>query len=161
MSAVAETLTYVDRWSEKWPTEFEELDEDEARRRHDAGELYTVLLGDPESPSAYIEVRLGVGYVGVLFLDENGRNNLTYLFAKDKTDDRLFLQQVSWRDYDEDGKIRNGTSYHFKRDGTIYSEEKDYEKQEAWKGEKQDDVSGNWEPVPEFGQYDSIARRDR
>ena len=57
--------------------------------------------------------------------------------------------------------MRSGQAYHFKRDGTVFLREKDYEKREATRGEKQDDVSGNWEPVPEFGRYESIARRER
>lgn len=160
MSAV-ETLTYMDRWSERRPTQFEELNEDEARHRHETGELYTVLLGDPESPSAYLEVRLEVGFVGVHFLDGDGRNYLTYLFGKQDGDDQLFREQAIWREYNENGKIRKGEAYIFKRDGTIYLDEKDYEKQQAWEGKKQDDLSNNWEPVPEFGHYDSIARIER
>jgi hypothetical protein len=161
MSAVAETLTYVDRWSEEFPTEFEQLDEDEARRRHESGELYTVLLGDPDSPSEYLEIRLEAGYVGVTFLDGDGRNYLAYTFAKEPSDERLFLQQASFREFDEQGKVRKGETYHFKRDGIVFRTRKDYETREAWEGKTEDDVSGNWEPVPEFGRYESIARRDR
>jgi hypothetical protein len=31
----------------------------------------------------------------------------------------------------------------------------------AERGETRDDVSSNWEPVPEFGSYESIARVER
>ena len=40
-------------------------------------------------------------------------------------------------------------------------ESKGYEQREATRGEKHDDVSGNWEPVPEFGRYESITRIER
>ena len=158
METVADTLTYYDRYSERWTGQFEELGEDEARRRHETGDLYTVILGDPESADAYLEVRLEAGFVGVYFLDDDGRNHLTYLFGKQDGEDRLFLEQAIWREFDETGKPRRGQAFHFKRDGTVYLREKDYEKREATRGEKQDDVSGNWEPVPEFGHYESIAR---
>jgi len=161
MSAVTDTLTYADRWSERWPNEFEELDADEARRRHGTGELYTVILGDAESPDAYLEVRLEAGFVGVYFLDDERRNYLTYLFGKHDGENQLFLEQAIWRTFDGSGNVRSGQAYHFKRDGTVFLREKDYEKREATRGEKQDDVSGNWEPVPEFGRYESIARRER
>jgi hypothetical protein len=160
-AGVADTVTYAERWSKRRPGHFKELDPQEARRRHDVGELYTVILGDPESADAYLEVRLEVGFVGVHFLDEDGRGYVTYLFAKQDGDDRLFLNQASRREFDEDGNVRRGQVYYFERDGTIHFEEKDYEKREAKLGEKRDDVSGNWEPVPAFGRYESIARLER
>jgi hypothetical protein len=161
MSAVAETVTYAERWLRRRPGDIEELDENEARRRHETGALYTAILGHPESADAYLEVRLEAGFVGVYFLDNEGRNHLTYLFGKLDGEDRLFLEQAITREFDDDGNVRHGKAYHFKRDGTIYLEEKDYENREAFRGEKQDDVSGNWEPVPEFGRYESIARVER
>ena len=161
MSAVADTITYAERWSERRPDDFDELEPDEARRRHDAGELYTAILGDREAPSAYLEIRLEAGFVGVHFLDEEGRDGVTYLFGRQDGEDQLFLERAIWREFGEDGEVRSGQVYAFKRTGTICLEEKDYESREASRGEKQDDVSGNWEPVPEFGRYESIVRLER
>lgn len=161
MSAVADTTIYADRWSERWPDTFDELDEEEARRRHESGELYTAVLGDGEARHAYVEVRLEKGFAAVHFLDDEGRNFVTYVFGKQAGDDDMFLERASWRRYGEDGALTRGETYFFKRDGTIQLEEKDYERREATRGEKQDDVSGNWEPVPEFGSYESIARLER
>jgi hypothetical protein len=161
MSALADTVVYAERWSERRPDDFDELDPDEARRRHETGELYTAILGDPDAPSAYLEIRLEAGFVGVHFLDADGRNHVSYLFGKRDGEDQLFLEQAIWREFGENDEVRRGQAYVFKRDGTIYLEEKDYATREASRGEKKDDVSGNWEPVPEFGRYESIARVER
>lgn len=42
----------------------------------------------------------------------------------------------------------------------MHLERENYATREAERSEKQDDVSGNWEPVAEFGEYDSIARAE-
>ena len=76
-------------------------------------------------------------------------------------DDRLFLERATWRTYGDDGEVAAGESYFFDRNGTVHLERKDYVRREAERGEKQDDVSGNWEPVPEFGEFESIARPER
>jgi hypothetical protein len=161
MSAVAETITYAERWSDAAGGPVDELGEDEARRRHESGELYVAVLGGDERPRAYVEARLEKGFVGVHFLDEDGRNTVTYVFGREDDDERMFLQRATWRDFAADGEVARGESYTFKRDGTIYVESKDYVTREASRGEKKDDVSSNWEPVPAFGEYDSIARLER
>jgi hypothetical protein len=161
MSTAADTVTYAARWSEPVGGPVDELDEDEAQRRHEAGELYTAILGDGMTPRAYVEVRLEKGFVGVHFLDDDGRNFATYLFGKQADDDALFLERATWREYDEDGELVRGEAYFFKPDGTIHVESKDYVEREASRGDKRDDVSGNWEPVPEFGRYESVTRLER
>jgi hypothetical protein len=158
---MTDTVTYAERWLDGRPDEVEELDDAEARSRHESGELYTAILGDRESPRAYVDVRLEKGFVGVHFLDDDGRNHVTYLFGKGDGDDRLFLEQAVWRQFDDDGEVARGDAYYFKRDGTIHLESKDYVNRTAERGDKHDDVSGNWEPVPEFGDYESIARLER
>jgi hypothetical protein len=161
VSTVTDTVTYAERWLDGRPDDVERIDEDEARRRHESGELYTAVLGDPSAPRAYVDVRLEKGFVGVHFLDDEGRDYATYLFGKQKGDDELFLEQAIWREFSSGTEVRRGEAYIFKRDGTIHLDVVDYVQQEAQEGKKQDDVSGNWEPVPEFGQYDSIARLER
>src|SRR4051794_23963087 len=98
MSAVADTITYAERWSDLAGGPVDELDEDDARRRHDSGELYVAVLRDDDgAPSAYLEVRLEKGYAAVHFLDEEGRNHATYVFGREEGEDRMFLQRATWR----------------------------------------------------------------
>jgi hypothetical protein len=157
------TVTYAERWLDRRPDDVENLDEDEARSRHEKGKLYTAILGDPSEPRAYVDVRLERNFVGVHFLDEEGRNYVTYLFGKPKGQDKdqLFLEQATWRVFGENDQVLRGETYFFKPDGKIVLDVTDFVSRESQKGEKTDDVSGNWEPVPEFGEYDSIARLER
>jgi hypothetical protein len=161
MSTTHSAVQYADRWLTRRGRPGTALDEGEARRRHEKGELYTVVLGDPGRPSAYLDVRNEAGFVGVHFLDDAGRPYLTYTFARDPdSDDDLFLEQATYREYAGDEVVR-GDAYYFEKDGTVVKEHKDYAEREAERGETRDDVSSNWEPVPEFGSYDSIARVER
>lgn len=154
-------VTYAERWWQRKRKATGPLTEEEARRRHESGELYVAVLGDPERPDAAVEVRLEAGFVGVRLLDDQGREYLTYLFGRDPAaSDDLFLEQATWREFDGDEVVR-GDTYHFKKDGTAVVERVDYATKEAETAELRPDVSSNWEPVPEFGQYESIARRDR
>jgi hypothetical protein len=154
-------VQYAERWLSRRSRPGPPIDADEARRRHEAGELYTAVLGDPERPTAYLDVRLETGYVGVHFLDDGGRPYLTYAFAREPgSDDDLFLQQATYREY-EGGEVVRGDAYYFEPDGRVVKEHKDYARREAERGETRDDVSSNWEPVPEFGSYESIARVER
>jgi hypothetical protein len=161
MSTTRSAVQYAERWLSRRGRPGPPLDPEEARRRHEAGELYTVVLGDPERPTAYLDVRLEAGFVGVHVLDDARRPYLTYLFARDpNSDDDLFLEQVTYREYDGDEVVR-GDAYYFERDGKVVKEHKEYVRREAERGETHDDVSSNWEPVPEFGSYESIARVER
>ena len=101
MSTTHSSVQYAERWLSRRSRPGPAIDADEARRRHEAGELYTAVLGDPERPTAYLDVRLETGYVGVHFLDDAGRPHLTYAFAREPgSDDDLFLQQATYREYE-------------------------------------------------------------
>jgi len=161
MSTTHSSVQYADRWLSRRGKPGRAIDVDEARRRHETGELYTVVLGDQERPTSYLDVRLEAGFVGVHFFDDAGRPYLTYHFARDpNSGDDLFLEQVSYREYEGEEVVR-GDAYYFKPDGTVVKEHKDYVRRDADRGETRDDVSSNWEPVPEFGSYESIARLER
>ena len=93
-------VTYAERWSKRKGEVVRPLAEEDARERHERGELYTVLVGDPGRPRAYLEVRLEAGFVGVHFLDDELRNHLTYLFTRPPEEQGdLFLEQISRRGY--------------------------------------------------------------
>ena len=155
------TVSYAERWSNRARRAVDPLDADTAHERHASGALYTAVLGDPDHPDAYLEVRLEAGFVGVHFLDDRLRNSMSYLFAREPgSEGDLFLEQVTRREYD-DGELVLGEAYFFERDGSARVEKKDYRRDEVETYEVRSDPSANWEPVPEFGRYESIARVER
>jgi hypothetical protein len=65
------------------------LDMGAARKLHDQGKLYTVVACEAEHPVAFMEIRLEVACVGVMFLDEKQRVLTSWTFAALGLDGRL------------------------------------------------------------------------
>ena len=86
-------LTYCDRWNQVLSEPLRPFDENEARRRHDAGELYTAISWVDGRPDAYVEIRFETAYVGCAFLDEQLRTVMTYSFDR-LSIDRMFLVET-------------------------------------------------------------------
>jgi hypothetical protein len=154
-------VSYSKRWTSRRRSAVEPLDPDEARRRHEAGELYTAIIGDPDRPRAYVEVRPEAGFVSVHFLDDDRRDVMEYVFARDGGDGDLFLEQVIRRELGDGGEPQLVETHFFDRGGIVHVEKKDYATRMQESFDVEADVSGNWEPMPEFGRYESIARVER
>ena len=154
---------YGIRWNGHLGRLGEVISEEEARRHHEKGELYCALLGDPEQPYAVVELRLEVPFVGVRFLDEERRTYLDYSFGHydGGPENVLFLRQAIERKLGPDGKVSWGAMHVFDPSGSVEVEEKDYATGESKRYKVEHDVSGNWERIPDFGDYDSIARLER
>ena len=149
----------------------EAYDDAEARRRHEAGEGYFVLLGDdPDHPQIVIEVEPEMYTIEVVWLDELNRDVFNQLFVPDKLPGRddLFLEQVHLATYapGEPPPTRKVTAegYYFDPDGKMHAGRKlaDGVREEAEKLLSTDEVEQVLvEPRPEFGHWDSLIRRDR
>ena len=110
-------------------------------------------------PKAFIEFKRG--YVGVEFLDASLRCYLSYTFQEVKPN-RLFLTRATHREFDgASDRVKSGTTLYFKQDGGVTIITEDCDSQTHTREETRSDVSGNWEPYPEFGNYDSIVRVER
>lgn len=156
------TVSYAERWSGKKGGVVRPLEEEEARRRHDRGELYVAVLGNSQRPRAYLEVRFEAGLVGVHFLDGELRNHLTYLFTRSPgSEGGLFLEALSRRAYDDSGELTHDEYYIFKAPDQVHVEKRDHLTQQAETYELKTDLAENHEPVPAFGDYVSIARVER
>jgi hypothetical protein len=155
-------ITYCKRWSRFRKCMTEIWNAEKARKAHERGDLYTVLLGDPEKPTCFLEVHLKLGYIGVNFLDEYLRDYFQCGFTKEKPG-MLFLSQVTHREYEaETDTVIEAKFARFFPDGrAIYEIDNTHEDALLRKEVEQEDLSVNWEPIPEFGQYESIARFER
>lgn len=151
-------VTYCDRWNRVTDTPIEPLEESEARRRHDAGELYTAVVWTGDHVENYVEVRLETGYVSVKFLDEQRRLVLTYTFHVVDAG-RMFLVQTRIFDPND---YANNEVYFFGLDGSMERKLASLDYTEA----AEDKMTGPhlaamFEPVPSFGRYESVLRRER
>jgi hypothetical protein len=145
------------------------LTEDEARSKDSAGEEYTALLPPRDGMRFPVLVTpvWKTGVVVVTFLDDPGRKAADYTFMK-KTDQSLFLTRVVLWTYpsEQPGLRLSDSSLHetvyYREDGTVKRVVKDKIERSQETVEYTDvPVDTNWEPIPEFGDYRSIARYER
>lgn len=140
------------------------LSAEQARERHASGEPYAVTLGDPKSPDAVIDVAWKGEYVGVWFLDEKVRRTVHFSF--EVRGNTLFLAEVTNWKYPEGAVLRNQANMIervlYTPEGIVTHQIIDKEATEKTTDKLSDvDVSINWEPVPDFGDWDSLAHFDR
>lgn len=157
------SFSYAEKWSRSYKEAVRPLTEAQARKRHNTkGAFYTVLVGDPNRPSAFIEF-VSFDSVQVEFLDHLLRSTGAYQFVV-QPEGQLFMVMAAFNRFDDDGKRPAWSRrFSFRLDGSAMSFERDYVKDPGMETvtEKHVDVSLNWEPYPEFGNYDSIARFER
>jgi len=144
------------------------LTEDEARVKDSAGEEYTAIM-PPRLGMKFpvlVTVVRKTGVVVVTFLDDAGRKATEYTYMK--TDERLFLTRALMWTYpnDEPGLRLSDSSSHetvyYRVDGSVKRVVKDKIAQSKETVEYTDvPVASNWEPIPSFGDYTSIARFER
>jgi hypothetical protein len=159
-------VNYCRRWNFDYDQPIESLTEEDAKLRDDSGELYTVVIGDPTAPEQVIEVAWKNKHIGVIFFDALKRRSLSYAFTR-ISDDKMFLDDITtWTFADDTAKAVNETARtdhaRYSQDGTVKYEARDRAANEI----RRTEISGvnldiNWEPVPVFGRWESIIRRNR
>jgi len=144
------------------------LTEDEARVKDGAGEEYSAILPPREGMKFPVLVTLvwKTGVVVVTFLDDAGRKATEYTFMR--TNDSLFLARVHMWTYpnNEPGLRLSDSSSHetvyYRDDGVVKRVVKNKAEHFEETSEYTDvPVDTNWEPIPSFGEYRSIARYER
>lgn len=161
------TVTYCERWNPLLRKPIGLFSTEQAGARHDAGELYSVVIGDLAKPEALIEVRLERDYVAVWFFAEASTLRVLKYTFKRVAPDILFLSKIGTWEYPEnaDQDLRGAhtiDSIHYHVDGIVRHESTDTVTGQTTTSEYTGvDTDINKEPVPTFGQWDSLARRDR
>ena len=116
-------------------------------------------MANPRAPTCFVE--FSNDYVGVSFLDENLREYLTYQFQELESN-LLFLTMAVHRSFSDNQKNPSfSTTYMFETDGGVVIWKEKLISGEKSRYEKNFDPAKNYETYPNFGQYESIARRDR
>jgi hypothetical protein len=154
------TVAYCYDWNSLLKAPRDPYDERTANDRHDRGELYTALLGGASAPHTVVQVRLETGAVLVNFLDHELRFYMLYSFGQPEGS-RLFLSEYRSSRFDEQGQKISSDIIYFKKDGLLTVLETDLTTRMTDQYNVETDVSANWEPIPTFGDYESITRFDR
>lgn len=158
-------VTYCEVWSDQFRSPTDEMTEEAARARDKKGELYCVVLGSPTSPEAVLEVVWKNSYLGVEFIDDLGRTHTKYIFQKIESG-KLFMTEVVIWTYPEGARFEFEAevieSVFFRPDGYVRRTVDDNTSDRKEITEYADvPLDANWEPVPEFGYWESVARYDR
>ena len=138
----------------------------EAQRRDREKQPYTVIVGDAGHPDCYVEVAWDNDYLGVWFLDEDGRRWLQYAFAR-IDDTKLFLDEISMWKYPDGGARALDEAvlmeeWTYTPEGIARHRVTDYRKNVVTQDEYSDvPLDINWEPVPPFGEYEGVSRAER
>lgn len=157
------TVTYTKGWFRANKHSLAIWDERKAQKFHEEKKPYAVLIGDPKRPKAYLEIKLNIHYIIVNFFDEHIRDYLEYRFHEIESG-RLFLMQSIQRTYvGNSNKVIRTETYRFTPDGGLTIKESNLEKGEQLTKEATDviDISQNWDKVPDFGEYESLAKIER
>jgi hypothetical protein len=158
-------VSYCRRWNFNRNRPIDPYTEDEARARHEAGEEYCAVLGDPEAPDRVVEV-VHPKAVKVWFFDPQQRQSLNYVFRSTGGDGMFLREMGRWQYPDDAARQLNEASrienLRYDEDGTVHHNVRDKAAGENTSTSYRDvDVSNHTEAVPAFGEYVSIARWDR
>lgn len=136
-----------------------------AKHAHENGLVYYSIVFENEKPYCYLEVNKG--YFRVCFLDELLRKYMSYDFTDNFNEiksDKLFLSSITFWEFDGNtDKMIKITNHIFKPDGSFHMTVRDLVTNEQIDSEAKNkiEVSANWEDYPEFGDYNSLIRKER
>jgi hypothetical protein len=155
-------IEYGEYWSDydqDWRYPFAE---EEARRRHEARELYTALIEQDDGSLLALELCFAFSYCNIYFLDSKGRGVMCYTFEP-AGEGHLFLCQIATCEYEGDSRwSTRGISRHYKRDGRVKTFLSERNRGLTVLGMNEPaDVRYHDEPVPAFKEWESLIRRDR
>jgi hypothetical protein len=160
---------YCYRWNQRRNEPGFVLSVEEARAKDAAGEEYTAIL--PPRPATTTPVLVTpvwqTGVVVVTFRDDFGRRTTEFTFLK-RDEARMFLDSIHlWTYPNDDPRLRLGDAAllevtRYRDDGyvkrVITNKDKGHRDTIEYSGVP---VDINWEPVPPFGDYESIGRFER
>jgi hypothetical protein len=157
--------TYSRRWNLVLHKPLDPISEQQARQLDEAGDYYTVAFTQ-DTTSGYLEINWTERYLAVYFLDEQHRPGLCYTFTR-LDQDRMFMNSVlRWEYPDDQARAMTGANLteelRYQQDGVVDREVRDDTAHEVRRQTITDvNLDINWEPVPQFGQWDSVTRLDR
>ncbi|WP_370682020.1 hypothetical protein [Comamonas sp. GB3 AK4-5] len=154
------SLYFCKSWFAAKKIPIEVWTEAQAKAAHKVGRNYTVLADSLERPFCNLTVTPKAVFVD--FLDEHLRAALSYQF-QEMSAEHYFLTMAVHREYQgETDKVTHGTCYIFKQNGDVQIHRECFEPVYGLEtASTRADVSSNYEPAPQFGQYENFMRKER
>lgn len=152
-------IIYCDRWAISKKKPWNIIEECDAKLRHEKKESYSAIVKDSNRITNIVEVT--DKYISVYFLDEKLRSYLFYVFDIVKNNN-VFLRTVTYYLYDDFENIKKEcTMAKYEENGYIVIEQNNFITNVSTETDIIDDVSGNWDNFPNFGQYQSLCKKER
>ena len=107
-----------------------------------------------------------INHIAICFLDEYMRMYMYYVF-EEQENGMLFCIGMNFFEYikglEDDEDYSKSWIYLFEPNGNVkvIEQEKDAKEECIWTSKRPLNVASNWEPKPEFGNWDSIFRMKR
>jgi hypothetical protein len=127
---------------------------------------FTEGVSDDGIPEYVLEMMPKATDAKVRFFDLS--RSLRFVYEFGRVGDALFLDTIREYTYPDDGVQRRQNeagvveTLRYTPEGLVHQRKDDTSKPTVEEADYRDvDVSSHWEPIPEFGQWDSIARFDR
>ncbi|MGW3540925.1 hypothetical protein ACWDNI_10335 [Nocardia niigatensis] len=138
---------------------------DEARQRDAQGLHYSVILGDPEHPAVVMDVQWQEKLLFTYFLDQWSRLWLKLEFQR-TGEQTMFLTHITQFSYPSTGYAPADDASRIDRWEYLPN---GHGRRHLWEADKEmlvadfdeADIGGCWEPVPTFGEWESVTRTDR
>ncbi|WP_062060933.1 hypothetical protein [Aquimarina longa] len=104
--------------------------------------------------------------IGIAFLDEDNDVFMIYTFRKEENGKYFLFDMIFWEWADNkktDDDYTKEWIYSFEPNGNVQvvEREKDAEEECVWTSKEPLNVSSNWEPRPEFGNWDGFFKMKR
>ena len=140
--------------------------EEVARKNHNNGLMYCVtILDDDGVPYCALDIVHENEFIGIDFLDNNGRIYLSYHFREVEPMKMLFFREV-WYTFYPNSEAKDGNyrlHFVFDQDGNAAYRKYDDLEHKTYDYETKEplDVTGLYEDYPKFGHYDGLIRLER
>lgn len=154
------SIIYCQQWFRRYKKIVNPMSAEEAERLHNAGLSYAALLGPEDAPRAYVQMLLDKKVLLVGFLDAHCREYLSYQFEF-MGGSRIFLSLATFRKYSvESESVIYGETYSFSVSGEAAILETDFSTNESRELSKEYDASSHFIEMPDFGDFESLAREE-
>ena len=160
-------MNYSCRWNFMLDQPMDPLTDEEALKQYKELGTITFCQRNAKGKTALVcEISPKIDPVKVWFFDELVRVTNCYVFSR--YDEKLFLGQTATYSYKGNQRVSVSDAdkvmiYYFKPDSDVVTMLENIEGAASKvKSERHGvDVSGNWEKIPEFGQWESLIRFER
>jgi hypothetical protein len=140
--------------------------EEISRKNHYDGLMYVVsILDDTNFPIIFLEIVHENEHIGVHFIDNFGRDYLTYHFDEIELKNKLFLRELWYKVYSNNETNDMDCYFHFvfDTDGNIsYRKYDELEKKTMdYESKNKFNIDELYEDYPDFGNYEKIIKFER